>query len=80
MAAKTIWWKMGDHDKVQPNNTKTKTHDLCPECGQAYGVHGKVGPTLVHPGDTIVVKDGGTVTVEHPDPMAQALAALEEQK
>jgi len=69
MAAKTIWWKMGDHARVEQNKTTTKTLDLCPECGQAYGVHGRVGETLVHPGDHIVV-DKGKTKVVRPDPFA----------
>lgn len=69
MAAKTIWWKMGDHDKVTQNRTTTRTLLLCTECGAAFGIHGKVGKVLVHPGDAIVV-NSGKVTVKRPDPFA----------
>lgn len=77
MAGKTIWWKVGDHDAVEPNATRTKTHELCPECGQAYGVHGRVGDTLVHPGDAIIVNKG-EVSVKRPDPMGEALKEMEQ--
>lgn len=77
MASRTIWWKIGDHDEVTENKTRTKTHDLCPECGAPYGIHGKVGATLVHPGDAIIVNNKGAVRIERPDPMAQAVADME---
>jgi hypothetical protein len=76
MAAKTQWWKDGDHDAVVSYAAKGKKHDLCTECGQAFGVHGKVGNVLVHPGDFVVTLDGGKHEIEHPDPMAEALEVV----
>ena len=76
MASRTVWWKDGDVEAVQPNKTRTKTHELCPECGAAYGIHGKLDGELVHPGDTVVNLGKGNYRVEHPDPMAQAIADL----
>lgn len=70
MAAKTRWWKDGDDERVQPFKSTTKALELCPTCGQAFEVHGKVGKTLVHPGDYLITKDGGGIEVERPDPFA----------
>lgn len=72
MASSTIWWKDGDSEHVVPNKTRMpKTLELCPLCGAAYGIHGKVGDVLVHPGDKIIVNKG-KVEVVHPDPFADA--------
>jgi hypothetical protein len=55
--------------------------DLCPLCGQAYSVHGKVGRTLVHPGDWIITHDGGKYTVERPvNPAEEAAAKIEAEE
>jgi hypothetical protein len=67
-----MWWKDGDSEHVTPYKAKTKALELCTLCGQAFEVHGKVGATLVHPGDTIVSKDGGDIEVVRPDPFAQS--------
>lgn len=74
MATHTIWWKDGDHDAVTPYRAKSKALDLCPDCGQAFEVHGKIEKTLVHPGDHIITNNDGDIYVEHPDPMAEALS------
>lgn len=70
MASNTVWWKDGDHEKVQPYKARAKALELCPLCGAAFGIHGKVGTTLVHPGDHIVVNNSGKVSVVRPDPFA----------
>lgn len=71
MAAKTVWWKDGDSEHVVPASfRKPKALELCPTCGQAFEGHGRVDKTLVHPGDEIIVKDGGDIEVVRPDPFA----------
>jgi hypothetical protein len=71
MASSTVWWKDGDSEHVTPAKfRKPKALELCPTCGQAFAVHGRADGTLVHPGDTVVTKDGGDIEVHQPDPFA----------
>lgn len=78
MAAKTQWWKHGDHEAVKKAQPKRGKLDLCPVCSQANEGHGRLNGDLVHPGDYILTKNGGQHEVIHPDPLADALAAIGE--
>lgn len=73
MATNIRWWKDGDHPDVVTYKARAKADELCPECGAPYGIHGKLGAVLVHPGDHVVTNNKGEARVEHPDPMGEAL-------
>lgn len=72
MATNIRWWKDGDSEHVAPYQARTRALELCTDCGAPFGIHGKVGSTLVHPGDHIITNNAGDVYVETPDPFKQS--------
>lgn len=53
---------------------------LCPECGQAYDVHGWIDQgedgITVHPGDYVVTVKKGVYDVQRKDPLAEQVEQM----